>query len=334
MPNRSTRFADYVIACIMCLALVQPAAAGTRSAHEQQQRAQRASSELKAALSLQVPDPREVRAFILEGRFTEFEALSTAYEEKFRSDPRYEAALQKLYNALDSDDERMMRSLNTWVSTRRSHMSLGARGIFKTSFGYRARGTDYSRNTPEAQMQRMAQLHQEAISDLLAALKENARFTPAYVAVIRINRARGDTRSAERALHEATRWVPETYYVRHAYLRALEPKWGGDYSLMQAYVATLDEAAKVNPRIWSLKAEVPAALGDSAWHSKDYAQAIRYYTEALRFGDRLEFLKSRGKLFWTTREYGRAKADFAKYLEYNDSDAEVRGYAKSLEAVQ
>ena len=81
--------------------------------------------------------------------------------------------------------------------------------------------------------------------------------------------------------------------------------------MMQAYANSLDQAVRLNPRIWSLRAEVPAELGYSAWLSRDYPEAIKYYTEALRFGDRLEFLKNRGRIFMTTKQYAAARRDFS-----------------------
>lgn len=180
----------------------------------------------------------------------------------------------------------------------------------------------------------MRELHSEAIPDLLAAIRENGRFAPAYVALINIARAAGDTMSAERALNEAVRWIPESYYVRHAYMTALHPKWGGDYSMMQAYANSLDQAARLNARVWSLRAEVPAQLGYSAWVSRDYAEAIKYYTEALHHGDRLEFLKNRGTIYLTLKQYPAARRDFARYLKYSRSDGEVNRWINALDAMK
>ena len=302
------------------------AAAGKR---EEQLMAQRASAELKASLALAPPPASQIKALIQQERFAEFEALSRQYEEKFKTDPRYESPLIALYSALNETDDRLREQLDKWVARRPSYISYGARGIYKKNHGYAVRGSAATRDTPPAQMQRMKQLHDEAIADLLAAIKDNARFAPAYVALISINRGAGDTASAERAVNEAVRWIPETYYVRHAYLRALHPRWGGDFSLMQAYANSLDQAVRLNPRIWSLKAEVPAELGYEAWLSGDHAQAVRYYTEALAFGDRLEFLRNRGQAHMSARQYPAARRDFSRYLEYIE-DPEIDRLLKRL----
>ena len=293
--------------------------------------ARRVSADLKAVMALEARPKQEIKTMILQERFVEFEDLSRKYEAKFKTDPRYESPLVKLYQSLDVQESLLPEKLDKWVATRPSYISHGARGIHNRYRGFTARGEKLARETPQGHMARMRELHLQAIPDLLAALQENRRFAPAYIALIAIDRAAGDTVSAEKALNEAVRWMPETYYVRHAYLRALHPRWGGDYSMMQAYASSLEQAARLNPRVWSLQAEVPAELGYSAWVSRDYPEAIKYYTEALRFGDRLEFLKSRGQLFLTTKDYAAARRDFARYVGYSTTDTQVNRWLTALE---
>lgn len=331
--ERMRCLASRLMACLACVVFSSALGAADRSVREEKMMAQRVSSELKDALSLEMTPPQEIVDWILQERFAEFEALSRQYEEKFKTDPKYESPLVKLYTSLNVENDLLVGKLDKWVARQPSYISRGARGIHKQYRGYAARGENLVRDTPAAQIARMKELHREAISDLLAAIKENGRFAPAYVALIDIVRGSGNTATAEKALTEAVRWIPETYYVRHAYLVALHPRWGGNYSLMQAYASSLDQAAQLNPRIWSLRAEVPAELGYSAWLSGDHRQAIKYYTEALSFGDRLEFLKNRGKIFMAAKQYAAARRDFARYLEYRRSDAEVHRLISSLDGL-
>jgi hypothetical protein len=324
------------VGCLALAGLALPLWAAELSAREEQLMAQQASSELKAALSLEfeLKSAQGIRDLILQERFAEFESLSRHYERRFKTHPKYESALIKLYGALNVDDARLPGKLDKWVAQRPSYISHAARGIYRTDRGYAARGTGFIRETPQERITQMRRLHRDAIADLLACLKENREFSPAYIALIQIDRAGGDGTGAEKAHAEGVRRIPATYYIRHAYLVGLQPRWGGDYSLMQSYASSLDEAARLNPRVWSLRAEVPAQLGYSAWLSRDYSQAIKYYTEALGFGDRLEFLKNRGKIFMATRQYAEAKNDFARYLQYKKSDGEVNDLLRRLEAIK
>jgi hypothetical protein len=323
-----------LMTCLALVGLSCSLCAAELSAREERAMAQRASSALKAALSLELRRPEEIRALVLQERFAEFEALSKEYEAKFKTQPKYESALTKLYGALDSADPSLLAKLDAWVARRPSYISHGARGIYKKDRGYAARGTAYIRETPASSIARMEQLHFEAIPDLLAAVKENNRFVPAYVALIQITRGASNAVIAEKAHAEGVQLIPASYYIRHAYVVGLQPRWGGDYSLMQSYADGLDAAARLNPRVWSLKGEIAAQLGHSAWLSNDYPEAIKHYTEALRFGDRLAFLKYRGQIFWTMKEYAAARSDFTRYLEYDKSDPEVIRWLNRLNGVK
>lgn len=64
---------------------------------------------------------------------------------------------------------------------------------------------------------------------------------------------------------------------------------------MKAYVDTLDDAARLNPRIWSLKGEEADERADVALRQGDYAGAVKFYTKALQFGGRASFLRGRSQ---------------------------------------
>jgi tetratricopeptide (TPR) repeat protein len=155
--------------------------------------------------------------------------------------------------------------------------------------------------------------------------------TPAYAALILIAEADGERDEAQRIERQAIREVPSTYYVRYSYIMTLRPEWGGSYAAMHAYAASLNGAARLNPRIWSLQGDEWSQRGNRAWQQGDERRALEYYSNALRYGDRLEFLENRGFLYVNTRQYELALRDFDRYREYSTSNQRVNDYTQCIE---
>jgi hypothetical protein len=292
--------------------------------------AEHATNALIAARKLDNPDSNEITNLILQEKFEEFEKRSKYYEKQFLKDYLYESPLYKLYSALDSKNSLLLEKLDKWVEKRPSYISYGARGVYKVNRGYEIRGNKYLNETPPENISRMRFFHQEAKSDLLVAIKQNDRLSPAYCSLIFIEKASGNNDSIKNILAIAVRSIPETYYIRYTYLTSLHPRWGGSYEQMQEYANSIDKDALINPRIWSLKAEVPAERGYTALLNKDYNKAIQYYTEALSYGERMSFLKYRGRMYMETKQYDLALKDFMRYRKYDKSDKEVNGYIANL----
>jgi tetratricopeptide (TPR) repeat protein len=66
--------------------------------------------------------------------------------------------------------------------------------------------------------------------------------------------------------------------------------------------------------------------------NKDYTKAIRYYTEALSYGERMSFLKNRGQMYMEAKQYALALKDFQRCRKYDKSDKEVNGWIDYLNA--
>jgi tetratricopeptide (TPR) repeat protein len=300
---------------------------------ERQSMAARATAALNAVRKLDNPDVNEVTNLILQGKYKEFEKRSKYYERKFLKDPLYESPLVKLYCALDYRNSLLLEKLDKWVKNRPSYISYGARGVYKVNRGYFIRGKKYISETPPENILKMELIHEEARSDLESAINENKRFAPAYCALMQIEEASGNIGGLKSILDDAIRSIPETYYIRYTYLTALHPRWGGSYELMQEYASGISKEALINPRIWSLKGEVPAERGYTALLNKDYNKAIQYYTEALSYGERMSFLKYRGRMFMKVKKYDMALQDFMRYTKYDESDKEVNDYIKYLNGI-
>ena len=291
--------------------------------HADPNAAARASEALKAALKLECFCGKEVTKLLLEQRFEEFESRSTRYEHQFELEPLWEKPLSKLYSGIDGGNAELREKLDKWVQLRPSYMAYTARGAYEVNLAYEQRGSRYIQETPAENLAKMSASLAKAQEDLDRALAANAAFVPAYIELLAVAQAMGDVESAAAIEKRATSRVPTTYYVRYSYLVNLRPRWGGSYELMTAYEEGLTSAARLNPRIWSLKGESWAERGYTARLDRDERGAIKFYTKALEYGDRLEFLKARGTLYLDSHQYDLALKDFTRFREYDATDDEV-----------
>jgi tetratricopeptide (TPR) repeat protein len=282
-------------------------------------------------LKLKFLSAQEVSKLVLEERFQEFEDQSHQFERSFESDPLWESSLTKLYTAIEHGDDALKKNLDTWVQLRPSYVSYTARGAYEVGLAYRQRGTAYAQVTPPESFARMQATMAEAQKDLENALASNPKFIPAYIELLEVVQAVGSVEAATAVEKRATREVPTTYYLRYTYLANLRPRWGGSYELMTAYEDSLTEPARLNPRIWSLKGQSWAERAYTARENGDAASAIMYYTHALTFGDRTDFLKERGTVYLFTHQFDLALKDFTRFREYNSTNDDVNHYVQCID---
>lgn len=266
----------------------------------------------------------QFKQLISEDQFEAAEALSRQYEQAFLSNPAYESPLVKMYADLGREDEGLLPHLNKWVETRPSYVSYSARASFFVYKGYQIRGVKFSSETPPEQMRQMAQWHERARQDLKQALQADKPFVPMYMALLDVDRAVCNTDDERAMLARAVQALPSTYYIRSLHMFLLQPRWCGSHAEMADYANSQADAAKLNPRVWSLQSNVLADLGKIARLRGDRAKGIAYYTQALAYGDRLEFLDARASMYQSLGQYDLALADLQRMMAIDPSDASLR----------
>jgi tetratricopeptide (TPR) repeat protein len=297
----------------------------------------RASSALMQALSVELPTLAEISALLGNDRFEELERKIKDAEQAFARDAAYERGLVGLYEEIGRCDAKLAEKLDKWVNERPTYMSLTARGVYEVCRGYRLRGDKFANETPAESFKQMDAAFAKATPDLEKAVAQNPKFIPAYIALLEIAQSSGSSAGARAIEKRATAAIPGTYYVRHTYLTILQPRRGGSYSEMEVYEGSLADAAAENPRIWSLRGESWADRGKTAWENYQGADAVKFYSKALEFGDRLEFLKARGSLYINLGQYDSALRDREHYREYDSKDEEVNqdiACLKSVDTIQ
>ena len=296
----------------------------------------RASAALKTALSLEDSKSDDIKELFLEGRYSDIENLVSEYSEKMKSNPLYESPLIKVFNKLaeiNVDQEIMLEGLDKWTSSRPSAISFTASGGYKVLQAHKVRGTDLIDDTPPEAIHEMQFLLSSAKEDLIKSLVYNNKFSPTYAFLIHKEQLSGSLVEASKFHDTGIQTMPDSYYIREAYMQALQPSWLGSYAQMEAYTATLDQAPLLNPRIWSLKGFPDLVRGDSALINGDNTLGLSFLTRSLSYGERVVTRLKRARLYSELGSYDLALADYLVALKFDKNNREAMFKVSELSSI-
>lgn len=136
-----------------------------------------------------------------------------------------------------------------------------ARGSFLSRSAWRARGNRFAAETPDASMQRMSALVEQAIPYYEKALQLDPRLMPAYTALADLGMM--DSRDAlkESAFERADAIDPACVELANVRMRAMSPRWGGSYEQLLAHAKKLSSHVARKPH---LAVHVAAPFADRA----------------------------------------------------------------------
>jgi len=228
------------------------------------------------------PVQRHVVGLLGEENYAELERVFGGYQRAFEADSSVSPRLENAYLAFRKVAPEAERALNEWVDRHReSYVALAARGSFYYFQGLEARGTAYIKDTPEENIHAMRALFGKASADLERSLTLTAKPYLSRLTLMSMARTNGNRR-AERAQYlEAVKLAPQSVELRLAHMVSLEPRWGGSYKQMEAFVdeskAELRDPVAVN----RLAARVPAYRAHESQQAKQFPQALKHYDESI-----------------------------------------------------
>jgi len=211
--------------------------------------------------------------------------------------------------------------------------------------GWKARGTRWASETPDAQIERMGSLFQRAVPLLAEALEKEARLSPACEQLAAIGRMSSD-QLQRWAMGECLKVDAQSYFVLEEVMTQAEPRWGGSPEAMRAAAALIAARAQQHPVLLTLTAvpigyeadladewsgivpdTVAASLkapnagymaraGRGMYAQGDRWRGLAYVSQALRFHPedddelalRAEILLELGDAEWALRDAQRAAA--------------------------
>ncbi len=126
--------------------------------------------------------------------------------------------------------------------------------------------------------------------------------------------------STKEVLDKAEERDKRTFYVRHAYMLSLQPRWGGSYQEMSAFAKQARKYSDLNPRLWTLQGEADADRAYQYYVDGNYTAATKLYTQALKFGDRVNWFQYRAACYYKQGMKDEAIADYKRILYYIPTD--------------
>ena len=251
-------------------------------AREAEENAETTPVQTRPALLAVDPVQRHIIALLDRGDYEELERLLGGYQHAFEADAALSPRLENAFAAFRKVPQGAERRFNEWVAMfPSSYAALTARGCYFYFQGLEARGTAYIRETPQENIRAMQAYLERARKDLRRSLTLAPKPYVSRLTLMSIARTSG-SRADERAQYrEAVKLAPQSIELRLSRMAGLEPRWGGSYAQMEAYLAE-SRSELTDPEATNrLAARIPSYRAYERQEAKQYAQALKLYDEAI-----------------------------------------------------
>lgn len=281
----------------------------------------------------------EVIGHLRARRFDRLEFLLEEARKAALADPAREPDFENAIRAFRIADLDARAQLDAWVAAKpRSWAARLARGRYLDRQAFLARGSALAYETTARQFAEMEELQKLASRDVAAALQVEPQLTEAYAILIDQARSgKGGLEACRKLGEKALAFAPGSLRIWERLLSCAEPRWGGSRQQIEATIADSQKDSGRNRRLLALRGWVAA---DQAWSagiaaSRAYEEkdeegkkkaielGIRYWSQALSFGDHWSYYDGRAA---THRQLGRWKeacADISAALALLPDDPEL-----------
>src|SRR5688572_4668331 len=125
-------------------------------------------------------------------RRRDFDALDAMFSQlaaDVKGDVKNETRFADAFGAFDRDEPALLQSIDAWVAARpQSAHALVARASYHFATAWRRRGTQYIRDTPQANIRGMEEFARRTATDVNAALQRDSTHLVAYRILIGVTR--------------------------------------------------------------------------------------------------------------------------------------------------
>jgi hypothetical protein len=223
-----------------------------------------------------------IASALVKGDIDYLEACLNGLQTRFENGGATELEIRDTYKVFYMLDPLQFQTLAAW--SKRFPKSYPAH--LATAFAYmkaasRARGGEFINETPDYKLVEMDRLMRIAAQEFRASLPLADKPYLSYYYMLDMFQMYGDFKGSRWATDQAEKILPHNYLVNTKYITTLEPKWGGSYDQMLAFI---EERKKDSPsnEILALEAVYYNDRGQAAARNRDNRGAHDNYVEALK----------------------------------------------------
>jgi tetratricopeptide (TPR) repeat protein len=275
---------------------------------------------------------QQLLSLLKSKQYEQLDSKIMAYMRSYEGDPLREKYVNVALEVFSRNLPSLEPSLTEWISKQpTSYTAHAARGIYYVRVGGTKRGSKFINQTTKKQLEGMTLYFDKALRDLDKAYSINHRLIQALCYEMVILRAYGLHDQLRRLRDKGLAVNPSSSWLRWTYISSLLPRWGGSIEEMREEIESARPYFTKNPDLKGIEGRISAEYGDYAFWQGNYQKAIRFYDEALRYGDASSYRFQRGVAHSRIKQFDPCikDMDIAIQLRPNNPDAYYqRGYAK------
>jgi hypothetical protein len=257
---------------------------------------------------------------LVKGDIDYMETYLNGLQTKFESGGATELEIRDAYKVFYMLDPLQFQTLDAWSKRfPKSYPAHLAKAFAYMKAAYRARGGEFINETPDYKLTEMDRLMRISAQEFRTSLPLAKKPYLSYYYMLDMFQVYGDFKGSRWATDQAEKILPHNYLVNTKYITTLEPKWGGSYEQMLAFIEERKKDSPTN-EILALEAVYYNDRGQAAARNHDNRAAHDNYVEALKRANaaggvlRRDYLYTAGRWVCSTTKEPEycAKSDASK----------------------
>lgn len=273
-------------------------------------------------------DKREILNLLKAEKFDVLETVLVRFQNEYEAGLRSEVEIMKAFRSFANSDIAIETPLQHWVEmfpeSFAAHQALAEHHL---QSAWHARGSRWIKDTTDEQINGMQSHFNIAYREALQALTLHKKLIPAYLIIIRLANASGAKEIENQAIMEALKEQPNSYLVHYNALFALEPKWGGSFEEINAYLQQVEPYYSENMLLASLEGFPHSVRANilriNASSDEDYRIAEQEIDKALAFGENPMYEIEKADIYKEQGRYQEAITIYFKALKRRSQSAAI-----------